>query len=147
MAFPVIHFGLAIIMMMAVRSIRQFARDLFYLVHAKRMRDEESVSRVLVFGAGLRYRAFRRELVRNILKEKRIIVGLVDDDILLRGKNIGGIKVDGPHMDAKRIVAETKADRVVIACELSPERRQAVVDAFKACGVKVSLFTFAEEDL
>ena len=147
MAFPVIHFGLAIIMMMAVRSIRQFARDLFYLVHAKRMRDEESVSRVLVFGAGLRYRAFRRELVRNILKEKRIIVGLMDDDILLRGKNIGGIKVDGPHMDAKRIVAETKADRVVIACELSPERRQAVVDAFKACGVKVSLFTFAEEDL
>ena len=43
---------------------------------------------MLVFGAGLRYRAFRRGLVRKFLKEKRIIVGLVDDDILLRGKMI-----------------------------------------------------------
>ncbi|MBO5940118.1 MAG: hypothetical protein J6R18_02855 [Kiritimatiellae bacterium] len=146
-AFPVIHFGLAIILMMAIRSIRQLARDLFYLIHAKRMVDEASVSRVLVFGAGLRYRAFRRELVRNILKEKRIIVGLVDDDILLRRKLIGGIKIDGPHIEAKRIVAETKADSVVIACELSSERQKAVVDAFKACGVKVSIFGFTEKDL
>ena len=53
--------------------------------------------------------------MRKFLQEKRIIVGLVDDDILLRRKMIGGIRVDGPHMDAKRIVAETRADSVVIA--------------------------------
>ena len=102
---------------------------------------------MLVFGAGLRYRAFRRELVRKILNGNRVIVGLVDDDILLRGKYIGGMKVDGPHMDAKRIVAETNADSVVIACELTPERLNAVVESFKACGVKVSHFTFSETAL
>ncbi len=143
-AFPVIHFGLSLILLLAVRSVRQIFRDLFYLVHARRMADERSVSRVLVFGAGLRYRAFRRELVRRILDGKRIIVGIVDDDILLRGKFIGGVKIDGPHMDAKRIVAETKADSVVIACELSPERLKTVVETFKACGVKVSVFAFSE---
>jgi UDP-N-acetylmuramyl pentapeptide phosphotransferase/UDP-N-acetylglucosamine-1-phosphate transferase len=143
-AFPVIHFGLSLILLLAVRSVRQIFRDLFYLVHARRMADERPVSRVLVFGAGLRYRAFRRELVRRILDGKRIIVGIVDDDILLRGKFIGGVKIDGPHMDAKRIVAETKADSVVIACELSPERLKTVVETFKACGVKVSVFAFSE---
>ena len=147
MAFPVIHFGLALILLLAVRSVRPIARDLFYLVHARRMADERSVSRVLVFGAGLRYRAFRRELVRHILDGKRIVVGIVDDDIFLRGKFIGGIRVDGPHMDAKRIVAETKADSVVIACELSRERLDAVVETFKACGVKVSRFEFSETAL
>ena len=146
-AFPVIHFGLSLILLMGVRSIRQVFRDAFYLVHARRMADERSISRVLVFGAGLRYRAFRRELVRHILDEKRIVVGIVDDDILLRGKFIGGVKIDGPHMDAKRIVAETKADSVVIACELSPERLKAVVETFKACGVKVSNFAFSETAL
>ena len=146
-AFPVIHFGLSVLLLMGVRSIRQFVRDLFSLVHIRRMEDEPDVSRVLVFGAGLRYRAYRRELVRKILGEKRIIVGLVDDDILLRGKYIGGIRIDGPHMDAKRIVAETKADSVVIACELSPERLKAVVESFKSCGVKVSHFTFTESAL
>ena len=73
-----------------------------------------------------------------------VLVGLVDDDILLRGKMIGGIRVDGPHMEAKRIVAETRADSVVIACELEPERLKAVVDSFKRCGVKVSYFGFSE---
>ena len=67
--------------------------------------------------------------------------------VLLRGKYIGGMKVDGPHMDAKRIVEETKADSVVIACELAPERLHAVVESFKSCGLKVSCFTFEERDL
>ena len=147
LAFPVVHFGLALLFMVAVRSARQFIRDLFYLLNARRKADDPSVSRVLVFGAGLRYRAFRRELMRNILNEKRIIVGLVDDDILLHGKYIGGMMVDGPHMDAKRIVEETRADCVVIACELTPERLNAVVESFKASGVKVTHFTFSETAL
>lgn len=146
-AFPAVYFGLSLLLLVAIRTIRQFLRDFFYLVHTKRMSAEPSVSRVLVFGAGLRYRAFRRELVRDILDGKRIIVGLVDDDILLRGKYIGGIKVDGPHMDAKRIVSATRADSVVIACSLSPERLRAVVESFKSCGVKVTQFSFAETAL
>ena len=147
LAFPAIHFGLSMIMLLAVRSVRPFLRDWFYIVNAHRLESVPGTSRVLVFGAGPRYRAFRRELVRKFLLDKRIIVGLVDDDILLRGKRIGGIRVDGPHMDAKRIVAETRADSVVIACELSPERFRAVVDTFKRCGVKVSHFSFVEREL
>ena len=50
-------------------------------------------------------------------------------------------------MDAKRIVAKTKANSVVIACELPPERLRAVVDVFKRCGVKVSYFGFMETAL
>lgn len=144
LAFPAIHFGLSLLVLLAVRSVRPFLRDYFYLVNTRRLADDPATSRVLVFGAGLRYRAFRREMVRKFLQEKRIIVGIVDDDILLRGKFIGGIRVDGPHMDAKRIVAETKADSVVIACELPPERFRAVVDTFRRCGVRVSHFNFVE---
>ena len=147
LAFPVIHFGLSLLFLMAVRSIRPFLRDVFYFVNARRLADDPEVSRVLVFGAGLRYRSFRRELVRKFLQEKRVIVGLVDDDILLRGKIIGGIRVDGPHMDARRIVAETRANAVVIACELPPERLRTVVETFKSCGVKVSHFNFSEQPL
>ena len=50
-------------------------------------------------------------------------------------------------MDAKRIADETKADSVVIACELAPERLRAVVEAFKSCGLKVSRFAFGETEL
>ena len=144
LAFPAIHFGLSLLLLIAVRSVRPFLRDYFYFVNARKLADDPAVSRVLVFGAGLRYRSFRRELVRKFMQERRIIVGLVDDDILLRGKMIGGIRVDGPHMDARRIVAETRADSVVIACELTPERMRAVVDTFRRCGLKISHFSFSE---
>jgi UDP-GlcNAc:undecaprenyl-phosphate GlcNAc-1-phosphate transferase len=145
LAFPAIHFGISLLLLLAVRSVRPFMRDYFYFVNARKLADDPTVSRVLVFGAGLRYRAFRREMVRKFQQERRIIVGLVDDDILLRGKMIGGIRVDGPHMEAKRIVAETRADSVVIACELTPERLKAVVDTFRLCGVKISHFGFSEQ--
>jgi hypothetical protein len=146
-AFPIVHFGLSLLLLFLVRTVRPLARDLFYLVQARRMEEDTTISRVLVFGAGLRYRAFRRELVRKILSEKRVIVGIIDDDILLRGKYIGGMRVDGPHMDAERIVAQTNADSIVIACELSPERLRAVVETFKKCGLKVLLFSFSEKEL
>lgn len=144
-SFPIIYCALVLIAMLGVRSLRQILRDYFYYLNTHSLSDSPNVSRTLVFGAGLRYRAFRRELVRNSSHLNRIIVGLVDDDILLRGKFIGGVRVDGPHMDAKRIVAETHADSVVIACELSPERFRIVADAFKACGVSVSYFNFFEK--
>lgn len=145
LAFPAIHFGLLLLAMLAVRSGRQLLRDYFYTLNARNLADAPDVSRVLVFGAGLRCRAFCRELVRDVRHGRRIIVGLVDDDLLLRGRYIGGMRIDGPHMDAKRIVAETGADSVVIACELSPERLRVVVDAFKSCGLKVSTFGFREQ--
>ena len=147
LAFPVVHFGWSLSLLIVVRSVRPFLRDWFYFVNTRGLSEDAAISRVLVFGAGLRYRAFRRELVRKLHQERRIIVGLVDDDILLRGKFIGGIRIDGPHMDAKRIVSETRADSVVIACELSPERFRSVVDIFKQCGVKVSYFGFSETAL
>lgn len=145
LAFPAIHFGLLLIAMLAVRSGRQLLRDYFYTLNARNLADAPDVSRVLVFGAGLRCRAFCRELVRDVRFGRRIIVGLVDDDLLLRGRYIGGMRIDGPHMDAKRIVAETGADSVVIACELSPERLHVVVDTFRGCGLKVSTFNFVEQ--
>ena len=147
LVFPVLHVGLAMIFMLAVRAFRPFLRDVFYYINSRRLADSPDASRVLVFGAGLRYFAFRRELVRKILTDRRVIVGIVDDDILLRGRYIGGIRIDGPHMDAKRIVAETRADSVVIACELPPERYRVIVETFKSCGVKVSHFSFSETEL
>ena len=146
-AFPIVHFGLSVILLLMARSVRQLVRDVLYIFQMNRMSDDPSFSRTLVFGAGLRYRAFRRELMRKVMTEKRVIVGIVDDDLLLKGKFIGGLKIYGSHMDAKQIAEETKADSVVIACEMDPERRRAVVESFKASGLKVSCFTFSETKL
>lgn len=145
--FPFVYAAFAFIPLVAVRLLRPVFRDAFYLVNVKKMLETPDASRTLVFGAGLRYRTFRRELVRKINSEKRIIVGVIDDDILMRGKYIGGVLVDGPHADIARIKAATRADSVVIACELPPKQLKAVAELFRKQGLKVTYFTFTETEV
>jgi len=131
----------------ALRVIRSIVRDLFYSLDHHRLVGRKDVSRILVYGTGLRYRAFRRELVRSTAANMRIIVGLIDDDILLRNHYIGGMQVKGALEDVPRVVNEFNVDAVVIAFDVSKERLEKILAVLKPCGVKVSLFSFSEDPL
>ena len=134
----------AFVALTLVRVVRGLVRDLFYAVDCSRLRNRKDVSRVLVYGSGLRYQAFRRELVRTTSANDRIIVGLVDDDVFLKGHYIGGIRIYGTINDIVEIVNETNADAVVIACQVSDAWLAVVKDLLRLTGVKVSMFTLAE---
>ena len=92
-----------------------------------------------MYGAGLRYRAFRRELVRNTSANERIIVGIIDDDFLLRGQYIGGIRIEGTLSEAPEIINRLNVDSVVIAFVISDERLKVVRKMLAPTGVKVLL--------
>jgi len=127
-----------------VRTVRALIRDLFYAIDCSRLVGRKDVSRILVYGSGLRYRTFRRELVRTAAANDRIIVGLIDDDILIRGHYIGGIRVLGTLMEAPEIINEVNADAFVIACAVTPEWMKVVKKTLAPTGIKVTYFSFAE---
>lgn len=133
--------------LMFVRIFRGIVRDVFYAIDCSRLKDRPEVSRVLVYGAGLRYRAFRRELIRTTTANNRMIVGLLDDDILLRGQYIGGIRILGTLQQAPEIIREQKIDAVVITCQVTDEWLKIVKQILAPTGVKVTLFSFAETEV
>ncbi len=145
--FSLIYALLAFCGFMFIRKLRSFLRDLFYLLDVGRLREDPSTRRILVYGAGLRYAAFRRELVRGSSANRRVIMGLVDDDVLLRGHYIGGTRILGTLEDVPRIVKEQRVDDVVVACDMTQERREQARRVFAECGVKATYFTFAEGEL
>lgn len=128
-----------------VRVTRGLVRDLFYAVDCSRLKNRKDVSRILVYGAGLRYQAFRRELVRTTSANDRIIVGLIDDDIFLKGHYIGGIRILGTINDVREIINATNADALVIACQLSDAWLNVVKEHLRPTGIKVSMFTLSEK--
>lgn len=130
-----------------IRLARGLVRDLFYALDCNRLRARKDVSRILVYGSGLRYRAFRRELVRTASTNTRIIVGLLDDDILLRGQYIGGVRILGTLLQAPEIINAVNADAVVVACEVKPEWMHIIRETLRATGVKISHFTFSEKEI
>ena len=130
-----------------VRIFRALVRDVFYALDCNRLRTRGDVSRVLVYGAGLRYRTYRREFVRKTTANDRIIVGLLDDDILLRGQYVGGIKVYGTLIEAPEIINRVNADAVVIACEVSDAWLNVIKQTLGPTGVKVTHFNFSEKEI
>jgi FlaA1/EpsC-like NDP-sugar epimerase len=126
---------------------RNIFRDMFYAIDCSRLVVRKDVSRVLVYGAGLRYRAFRRELVRSASANNRIIVGLLDDDVLLHGKYIGDVQVLGSIADASDIINRVNADAVVVACDLPDDRLRAVCALLAPTGVRVTTFTLGEKKI
>lgn len=146
-AMTLVYATTSSVALVIVRLARGLVRDMFYALDCARLKGRKDVSRILVYGSGLRYRAFRRELVRNTAANDRIIVGLIDDDILLRGHYIGGLRVMGTLMQAQEIINELNVDAVVIACEVRPEWMKIIHDTLAPTGVKITHFSFAEKGL
>ncbi len=145
--FSCLYMALAILGLVMTRVLRAVVRDFFYALDSGYLSDSSGSIRTVVYGAGLRYRAFRRELVRSVGRDtnRRVIVGLLDDDTLIRNQYIGGIRIFGTLEQAPEILSQLKADLVVIACEMTPERRADAHRIFSACNVPVVEWTFAEK--
>lgn len=139
-AFAILSFSALLV----IRVFRGFVRDLFYALDCSRLKNRKDVSRVLVYGAGLRYKTFRRELVRTTSANDRIIVGLLDDNVFLKGRYIGGIRIYGTIQDAPEVINRLNVDAVVIACVVSDDWLQLIKEVLAPTGVKVTLFSFSE---
>ena len=139
-AFSILSFSALLV----IRVFRGFVRDLFYALDCSRLKNRKDVSRVLVYGAGLRYKTFRRELVRTTSANDRIIVGLLDDNVFLKGRYIGGIRIYGTIQDAPEVINRLNVDAVVIACVVSDDWLQLIKEVLAPTGVKVTLFSFSE---
>ena len=146
-AFTALYAQNAFLALVALRFARPILRDLFYALDSARLADDPATSRILVYGAGLRYSSFRRELVRGASRNSRVIVGLIDDDLLLHGHYIGGIRVFGGLSSTKVAARVLRADTVVIACELTPERLNLARKVFADAGLRVMLWSFEEKEL
>ena len=130
--------------LLVLRAFRGLVRDVFYAVDCSRLVARKDVSRILVYGAGLRYQAFRRELVRTTAANDRTIVGLLDDNVYLKGRYIGGIRVCGTINDAPSVVNALNVDAVVVACRVSDDWLKVVREILRPTGVKLTLFSVSE---
>lgn len=146
--FTWLYGSLVVSGLVGVRMIRAIARDLFYALDSGRLAESTSSGtiRTVVYGTGLRYRAFRRELVRAAGSQdrRRVIVGLLDDDVLLRNLYIGGLKIHGTLKQAPEILKRLRADEVVIACRMTDAHRAIARQIFSTCGVAVTEWTQLE---
>ncbi|MBO5775197.1 MAG: hypothetical protein J6R63_04190 [Kiritimatiellae bacterium] len=129
------------------RFVRILMRNFFYQLDCSRLVGRKDVSRVLVYGAGLRFRAFRRELVRHASQNSRIIVGILDDDYLLKGRIIGGLRVFGTIRELPELINRYNIDSIVITCDISDEKLAVIKNSIDSSQVTLKRFMLSEETI
>jgi UDP-N-acetylmuramyl pentapeptide phosphotransferase/UDP-N-acetylglucosamine-1-phosphate transferase len=139
--------GTLIVGFVFIRVLRQILRDLFFLVDVGKMNETKKAKRVLVYGSGLKYRAFSRELVRSFAHNTRYIVGIIDDDVYIKSLYIGSVKVLGAFEDIPRLIEEKKIDAIVIACNLPDQKMQALKEMLSGRNVELTMFSFNEVNI
>jgi UDP-GlcNAc:undecaprenyl-phosphate/decaprenyl-phosphate GlcNAc-1-phosphate transferase len=127
-------FALDALLCIAVVAASRFGERA--LLQARESFRAEAARRTLIVGAGRAGRSLHREL-RETPGERT--VGFLDDNPRLRRRRVQGATVHGTLADAARMLARTRADRVLVAIPDAPrERLELVLAACRDAGVPCS---------
>lgn len=110
-----------------VRLARTALNDVFAWIEGLRLKDSKESCRVLVYGGGGRFRSYLRSLGKNSGENKEWVIGLVDEDINLRGTIVCGHTVLGTLSDLRTILHWKSPHRIVFCADPSPTARQIVL--------------------
>ncbi len=128
--------------LLGMRMLSSFLRDYVGLLSERRQNDLPT--RTIVFGCGGRFALFMYEHNRNRDNLQRRIVGLLDDDLLLRDRHIAGFKVLGPLEFLPLIAGKTGANEILVTPALSAERLRDVCRIAAQVNCRVTLFEVGE---
>lgn len=106
--------------------------------------DKPETCRLLAYGSGLRFRSYLRELAERSGSNDSVIVGIVDDDLHLKGRIVAGYTVLGGVHEVEQWVKEYRVTGMIITCLLPQDKQAQVVDTLQRLGVKVKLWACDE---
>ena len=107
--------------------------------------EKKKISNLLIIGAGMG----AREIViavKNSMKNKYNIVGIIDDDMSKLNHYILGVKVLGTRYDIPKVVSENDVDIIFFAInKIDPASRKKIIEICQETGVKTRVLPTTEE--
>lgn len=145
--FVFIFSAFAIFPLAGIRIWRDSISGLMQVMERRMLLDKPGSVRAFAYGGGLRFRALLREMAEHSGKNERVIVGVLDDDINLRGGIVAGYKVLGVFDELPALTRAYKADALVITCDMAEDKQRQVARQARELGLKVSVWSCTEHPL
>ena len=129
---------LALLPVLLIRIGRLLVANIMVSSETLRLIWDKKSRRCVAYGAGERYNMLDLSLRGSLLGSRNtVIVALIDDDPLLRGRIVHGQKVLGGIHEIDEIIRVYKPDTILITALLEPENHARVLDAAKRFGLAV----------
>lgn len=138
---------LAQVPVMGVRLVGPLGREILAFIERKVLLERPDVPRLLACGGGERFGLLIRDRRTQTGRNDRVIVGVMDDDVNLRGMFVHGYPVRGMLEDLPRVAVEQRATAVVITALLPAARRDEVVAMAREAGLPVTEWIIEERPL
>lgn len=143
-----LHFAaFSVFPLAGIRLLRDCVQGAMLILERRILLEKAATKRYLAYGGGLRFRSYMRELVERSGMNDRVMIGIIDDDLNLKGRIIAGHTVFGGFPEMGAIVSEHRIGGVIITCLMAPEKQAQVVEALKPLGVLVSVWACDEKVL
>jgi len=127
-----------------IRIWRDSMQGLVQAIERRVLLDKPGTSRALAYGGGVRFRSFLREQAARTGANNRLVVGILDDDLNVKGRIICGYSVLGTIDDLEELAKSQHIDTLIITCLLDQAQQAEIVRRAEAIGLRVSLWTVEE---
>jgi len=142
--FSVLFCTLSVFPLAGLRLWRDSVRGVMQALERRILLEKPGTLRILAYGGGLRFRSYLRELTERSGHNDRVIIGIIDDDINLKGRIIAGHTVLGGFEEIETWVVRQRIDGVIITCLMEPEKQARVARALEDAGVLVTVWACDE---
>ncbi len=146
--FSITYTGLSLLCLISHRLYKKCLLSIANLLIEQTSPKNVECERVLLYGVGLRMRSYLAEIFeanpRFTSAKKCIIVGLIDDNSLLKGQLIAGLDILGTGKELPNIVTAKKIDKVVITCDMPKERINETASLLSGTKAKLALWACEE---
>jgi UDP-N-acetylmuramyl pentapeptide phosphotransferase/UDP-N-acetylglucosamine-1-phosphate transferase len=129
---------LSLLPVLLIRIGRLLVANFMVSSETLRLIWDKKSRRCVAYGAGERYNMLDLSLRGSLLGSRNtVIVALLDDDPVLRGRIVHGQKVLGGIHEIDEIIRVYKPDTILITALLEPENHARALDAAKRFGLAV----------
>ena len=130
-----------------MRLWRDCVQGVMQILERRVLIEKPGTLRVFAYGGGVRFRSYLRELANQSGQNDRVILGVIDDDIQLKGRIIAGYAVLGDLDDLGNLVRKFRVDAVIITSLLEPAKQARIARQGEEMGVIVSVWMCDEKQL
>lgn len=151
------HLLWSLILPMLLLGVR-LAKTLFlqYLAYSenhhllKASEKNDSIERILFYGAGVSLRAYLILYTVNVTRNRDALVGVLDDNLGLRGRSFAGMSILGPLevLEDEEILTELRPTKILLTTPAIGEERLAEIRAFcEPRGIAIDRFITDEVNI